>query len=965
MNEWKRSLTGLSRRDLVKHLLVAGSVPLVARRAQSKAYIPRSQKSGQFIVDDFDRPESLNVGANWESLNPGYWKIESRCLRRRLRNYGDHAVPMQFPWDWNLIRANPEMLEEALNRLRRDPRAKELIPETVDLHKMSDELLGRLFPELDYHKDPSLPEGMLWRSDWRMSGNFRVSMQAVIHELTPDPQLGDDTTWQQFAPGYGFVGLCLSGKELTESYNLLGRALVAGWFEDGRFGIFQTQRRRHRYLLRGELDSEKPFSGTDFIQLSPPRRGDRATVCVAVLGQESNRCTIVAEIDLGGKTSRVNCRDVDRQKFGNGFLGISGRGLLDFAIDNVELEPIENRPLAIGHADCLVCYPLGDTLRELDGKWRVRFIGMFRIEGTEAAIRIAEVENPPEGWDRQHVAGTAPILSNAFRRNTAAIDVTLPFNPADKTLYYTVWKDGRNVTADARIGTRSVGPGTGYLGQTPRNGKYVGRLPKLTAPYRICGLSCHRVFDERLATGREAGMEGCELIMDQPWPRAFQHFEAYNFQVLLWEDDAWYLEFPIFPPSTDDCYQAITFHLGGPTQRWQMMRHWNVLNPGDHDYGVDDFQGPEQFAARFKDGLTQNAEYIRRNMQIAAHLMLGDEHPDPAQTPRMWRRWKFPNRDFSLVTVDSRLWKSSPDRRLWALEGWSGDQDALGRQSPHRTILGEEQAAWLDNILRTDSSTMICVSGVNVLNTIYNQLLGGTVSPKRDIELFETNCFDFAGWHAAPAKRLLELFGSREGIVTVYGDLHHAGISRNLDNGVIDAHFGPTGCAGYLRSMKHDFGRFMSGYNGESVEVVSLYHQYFESPQLIARPQRPDQRQDAQNIMEMEFDTNQPNPVLRMQIRNLIDHPMDPPRGGGMLDEPLFRTGRAAASRLPLVKTLPLADVVVYSPEGIPIRALRSLGDGSLPAAGLTEVAPDRWVLVTAQIKNRVDSQLVQTVPVP
>jgi hypothetical protein len=55
---------------------------------------------------------------------------------------------------------------------------------------------------------------------------------------------------------------------------------------------------------------------------------------------------------------------------------------------------------------------------------------------------------------------------------------------------------------------------------------------------------------------------------------------------MLWEDDVWYLELAFPPPSVDDAYKVITTTLGGPTTRWQMMRHWNVLNPGDHDYGL-------------------------------------------------------------------------------------------------------------------------------------------------------------------------------------------------------------------------------------------------------------------------------------------------------------------------------------------------------------------------------------------
>ncbi|MHC4074298.1 MAG: hypothetical protein ACYTGS_20115, partial [Planctomycetota bacterium] len=47
-------------------------------------------------------------------------------------------------------------------------------------------------------------------------------------------------------------------------------------------------------------------------------------------------------------------------------------------------------------------------------------------------------------------------------------------------MYYTVWKDGVNVTADPR---------SGWLGKKD----YVGRLPQLKAPYRLCGLGGHAI----------------------------------------------------------------------------------------------------------------------------------------------------------------------------------------------------------------------------------------------------------------------------------------------------------------------------------------------------------------------------------------------------------------------------------------------------------------------------------------
>ena len=95
------------------------------------------------------------------------------------------------------------------------------------------------------------------------------------------------------------------------------------------------------------------------------------------------------------------------------------------------------------------------------------------------------------------------------------------------------------------------------------------------------------------------------------------------------------------------------------------MRHWNVLNPGDHDYGMDDVKGPEQLAIRKQDGLGQDPAYMRRNFQIVHHLTTGAEEVDPWVNPKKWRAWKMPNRDFTLVVLDSRLWRSSQDVDIW------------------------------------------------------------------------------------------------------------------------------------------------------------------------------------------------------------------------------------------------------------------------------------------------------------
>ena len=268
----KKSDPKWTRREFVKGSVVAGSLAGASLKAQQSATPASRLGPSATLVDDFQRPDSLHAGDLWETLNPGYWKLENGALRRRLRNFGDRVVPMQLPWDWQLVLHNPKMILDAvdlfsedLGDLRESIRTKASDPEAL-----SEELRMKLFPELDYFKDPTLPEGMLWRSDWKLTGNFSVRMEATIRGLNPGPGEEDDASWKMFSPEYGFLGICFGGDTFNESFNLLGTALVAAWFEDGHFGIFQTQKRKHKYLLRQGLDNEQPFHESAFQTLAPP-----------------------------------------------------------------------------------------------------------------------------------------------------------------------------------------------------------------------------------------------------------------------------------------------------------------------------------------------------------------------------------------------------------------------------------------------------------------------------------------------------------------------------------------------------------------------------------------------------------------------------------------------------------------------------------------------------------------------
>ncbi|MEM7387079.1 MAG: hypothetical protein AAF514_19245, partial [Verrucomicrobiota bacterium] len=566
-----------------------------------------------FVSETFGRPDSLVHGPEWESLNPGFWQIKDGALRRRLKNYGDRARRTGFPYHY----------------------------ETHQKRKM----------ETEY--DPSLSHGILWRRDWKLEGNFTVKIEGTIKAEAPEVPEGDQPEWRMHQPGYGMIGIAFGGRSLLEGYGRDRHATIVGWTDDNRLSVIREGGKKARKKGGKDEGTSPEF---ERLELAPE---DTFTIGLEVREKTAGAATITVTLTSGDRTAML-VREMPRSRV-RGFIGIACRGLLDVEVDRFDLEPGNNAPLKPGHADCCACYPLGDSLKEVDGHWKVKFVGVFASDGEEVQIRVADSERPTGGWQNLKVAGSAAIVDNAFRRNTAVVDVTLPRNPADTTLYYTVWKDGVEVTADPRIGTDACGPGTGLVGDVPASGGYVGRLPRLKAPYKLCGLSCHAItsgLQKRTDSGWNMVGGGDDWqFRDQPTVEAYKHLEDYGFQVMVWEDDVWYMELVLYPPSADDAYKQIAHSIFGPTTRWQMMRHWNVINPGDHDYGMDDVKGPEQIAIRKHDGLGQDASYMRRNFQIVHHLITGEEEVDPLANPKKWRAWKMPNRDFTFAILDSRLWR--------------------------------------------------------------------------------------------------------------------------------------------------------------------------------------------------------------------------------------------------------------------------------------------------------------------
>ena len=902
----------LQRRTFLKSMAASsaalGLSPLSYAKSAGKGY--------QTIANPVHTSTPV-LGDQWESLNPGYWRVEEGRLRRAIKAIGDRARNTGFPFHYE-SQVNPEGV-------------------------------------MPTEYDPSLPLGIVWNRHWNLSGDYSLKLSATVEELTGKQQPDDDSSWAMYQPGYGLLGLAFGGQSQFESFYPADDAspmLVV--HEDGRYGLV-------RYQANEPVPVAKEASG----QLPALKVGDRIDLSVDVSGT-----VLVANISVNGKAVKPITWQASEGELA-GYFGLAARGLLDVSVAEVAVNPLNNQALNAPLNECHVCYPLGDTLEETDQGWQVRFIGMFRNDGERAEIRIADSANPKGGWQAVPVAGSGAVVNNDFRRNTAVIDALLPGNPADKTFYYTIWKDGVDVTADPRPGTDSVGPGTGLVGDIPNGGNYVGRLPQLKAPYKVCGLSCHAIHTAKVADLPDSdgghcgprivgasGSNDCGIarpfyVHDQPCYGAFQHLEDFNYQVMLWEDDVWYMELLLYPPSTDDAYKTVTTTIAGPTTRWQMMRHWNVLNPGDHDHGMDDVKGPEQILIRNRNDLGQDASYMVRNFQIVSHLMTGKENPSGKDNPKRWRKWKMPNRDFTLMVMDSRLWRTSQDPAIWDDEGWGHDKELYDRNDPTRTLLGEEQFAWLANELRTDSSPLICLTGINVLHTIW----GGHKGDDWLNKLIERDrvSADYAGWVKAGADRVLDLISARGGVVTVYGDVHAGSIVRNRDLNVYECSFGPIGRWGG-RSLIEGFGPQMDDFDGRPAEVISLYHHEYKNPQLEKQ-----ESVNYWNVLEAEFDPSQEDAAVNLAVRNITDKADAPVRGGGEASVRASQMGRKPTAMLPRLRTLKNADVLFLSRDGDPIRGTRSLANGVVPVQGLVGIEPGDKVIMLATRGEKSRSKVIRT----
>ena len=301
-------------------------------------------ETGWQMVDDFRRADTPYHGIHWESLNPGYWKLEDNALRRRLKNLGNANPSTSYPWHWSTG-------------------GKTVAPRTGD-------------------RTPNLPMGMVWSRDWQLTGNYALRASFTVKDLEPEGR-GEKG---------GFFGLTFGGESLYESRQFSNRGAGSGsaswmalWHKDGTFGLYDHGA------------GNRPLSSATQVDAPALEAGDTAEIAVTVSGPLDGPATLTATLIANGVEKSVSIENVARSSFTDGYLGLACYGALDFEVNRVEIAPEKNEVKPLRLNELHVCYPLGDTLRLEDGQWKAKFVALFRSGGQRVSIRVADSANPSSG----------------------------------------------------------------------------------------------------------------------------------------------------------------------------------------------------------------------------------------------------------------------------------------------------------------------------------------------------------------------------------------------------------------------------------------------------------------------------------------------------------------------------------------------------------------------------------------
>jgi len=186
----EKNKQGIDRREMmaasIASVTLAAAGPSLTQAA-ARTTLPVTTK-----ISHVANPDSLYHGHSWQTLNPGFWKIENGALRRRMKNYGDRARKTGFPF-----------------------------------HAVTH---GFKF-ETKY--DPSLLPCAIYARQWKLKEKFSVSASITYIASRPDPQEGDDPAWRMYTDGYGQFGIAFGARSIYESYTKIINAIRFVWSDKG------------------------------------------------------------------------------------------------------------------------------------------------------------------------------------------------------------------------------------------------------------------------------------------------------------------------------------------------------------------------------------------------------------------------------------------------------------------------------------------------------------------------------------------------------------------------------------------------------------------------------------------------------------------------------------------------------------------------------------------------------------
>ena len=166
---------------------------------------------------------------------------------------------------------------------------------------------------------------MIWNRHWQLTGNYTILAHFSAIDLAPSGRGEKD----------GYFGICFGGESFYETRNFRsGKSSAASWMA--------TVDRQGNVSLKDHRNIS-PVPGSNSNQSLSFKNGSTVEVAITVTGPLDGNATVTASFYSGDVTQSIEIRDVNRNKFTDGYLGLVGYGAVDFSVSTVTLTPDKNQ----------------------------------------------------------------------------------------------------------------------------------------------------------------------------------------------------------------------------------------------------------------------------------------------------------------------------------------------------------------------------------------------------------------------------------------------------------------------------------------------------------------------------------------------------------------------------------------------------------------------------------------------